>query len=197
MTVGVVAHWLQILERSAHRAVPGPVSGWRWWLVPRTRDPVPASPTYLSRWWSGTLTGRCLADDPRRTRPGPASVDGEVPHDRDGPCRGRCGIHLAAGVADAVRFRSEMCVLASEGVLMFGRADGWGRVVAHDNGWRVRHARISAVVVGPPGDARSADIARLLVGVARRLGVGVLDPAGDRDLEAAWGITTASGAPGW
>lgn len=84
---------------------------------------------------------------------------------------------------------------------VLGVAHGWGRVVEHARGWRVAEARITALVcpTGPvralrvpgrpmpvAGAADHARLVRVVRDVADSLGVGVIDPAGHRDLRDAW-----------
>lgn len=194
-------------------------------LTPDGTPGVPASPLYRAEWHGGLLAAECRPNHwatpgwfawfpgtppvpvPPAAEPGapePPAPPVPCPHEHtDGTaCGGLCGIHLGRWLPDTSRYR--MHLLSAPGLLVFGRAEGWGRVVVHRLGWRVGYARIRALVAPVRPSRRLAEAARapredlmlvaeLIAGIADRLDARVITVDVSRGpLRDAWVATVAS-----
>lgn len=137
---------------------------------------------------------------------GGSSTD-PVPHlyDDEAICGGLCGVHMGRWCTVTAAYR-RMVFCPPHMVLVFGRVEGWGRVVEHPLGWRVASARITALAAPLRPSGRLAGICGLppesvratagaVRGLAERLGAGVVPvTASDGPLRDAWVATARTAA---
>lgn len=208
--------------------------GWRWWLLQPGPDGAPGtllSPFYRVPWTDGTPEALCWASRrpraPRlvgwvrgctQTPPAPGSgpdpgvvrepdPDHPVPHvaGDNTLCGATCGIHVARRRVTLARWRWRLS--ARSGLVVFGTAECWGRVVEHSLGWRVAAARVRGLVAPVrPTDRLAAAVGadpglvRVLADTVRAtadaLGVEVISPsAAPGTLRDAWEVTVRSVFP--
>ena len=153
----------------------GPFYGWRSWIVRRDR----LCSLYVAICWPTDvpLRAECLVGETEGLRPAgwtQLSVGRPWTCDRCPALECTCGIYAGAELGEV----RQVSYARSHLHLAFGIAQGWGRVVEHERGWRAQFSRPVALLrpasrIRP----RTRRRARHLESVAEAYGVPLISEA--------------------